>query len=63
MISADAVRGQIFTIFMQSEYFLIFALLAMDRVEINTRISGGIVVVNFVRDLLSMFMKKLFVSW
>ena len=64
MISAHAVKGEIFAIIMQSEYLLILAFLAMDRVEIITRISGGNVVVNFVRDhLLSMFIKKLDVLW
>ena len=39
------------------------ALLAMDGIKIVTRFSGGIVMANFVRNLASMLIKKLDVSW
>ena len=42
---------------------MILALLAMDVIKVVTTFSGGIVAVNFVRILLSMFLKKLDVSW
>ena len=43
---------------MQSEYLLIRALLAMNRIEIVTRISCGTFVVNFVRYSVVHFHQK-----
>ena len=48
---------------MQSKYLLILAFLAMNGIKIVTRVSRGIIMVNFVRNLVSMFVKKLDISW